>query len=83
VWVCNLHEMTNVCDFLAWCRGASSQDFATWGIAKMETFMILNIIVLHTVNYVLFLCFFLLFFVWLFVSCPTFFLHFLGLVLLL
>jgi IS4 transposase len=49
----------------------------------METFMILNIIVLHTVNYVLFLCFFLLFFVWLFVSCPTFFLGFLGLVLLL
>lgn len=39
-----------------------------------------NIIVLHTVNYVLFLCFFLLFSVWLFVSCATFFL---GLVLLL
>jgi hypothetical protein len=49
--------MTNVRDFLAWCRGASSQDFATWGIAKMETFMIINIIVLHTVNYVLFLFF--------------------------
>jgi IS4 transposase len=43
----------------------------------------LNIIVLHTVNYVLFLCFFLLFSVWLFVSCATFFLGLLDLVLLL